>query len=416
MRGKTAAEGAAAPAAAEEEKHSGKHRKQHLQQQQQQQQQHRRHNKPDQLPKQQQAVVDTLKTNKAAKAADKKKADKTRKQKLEKILHEVLTLMNTEGPGLYLYDIRDALTQKKILDRCKITLGGLLGAGGTAVVLRVLVDDETDAAVLGWNEFALAVVLRVLVDDETDAAVLGWNEFALKMPYYSFGEPVEITKQLRRLVLEDMKLMLDSEVEPLRRAAAAAAAAAGAAGGGGSRGSRRGGEAPTARKLVHENRWVLPIFTAMLGDPDETLFQHQDTLFLNSVLLAEVMAGDGADLLHESPYGHAVDRMPIESRLFVCGQVIETVAKLHASGVCHADVKPENFLIAKDGTVHLADFGMAGNIGERRNCTEKITLLFMDPTHASCFVRGGHTTLNEKYDAWSNRTFVRSVCRDPGRK
>ncbi|CDJ51611.1 Rhoptry kinase family protein ROP30, putative [Eimeria brunetti] len=355
----------------EDLKENGDGYRQQQQQLQQQQQQLSRSRRAE-LSKPQQAVLETLKINKAAKANDKKKSERRQKNKLENILNEVLQLMHMEGPGggLYLYDIRDALTNKKILDKCKVNLISLLGAGGTAVVLRVGVVHERDAAILGFNEFAV------------------------KMPYYAFDQSVEITKKLRKMVLDDMHQMLDSETEPLRKAAAAAAAA-------GARGSRSSGEAATARKIVRDNRWVLPIYTGMLGDADETLFVHKDTLFLNSVLLAEVMAGDGADLLHESPYGNLVDRMSIEGRVFACAQAIEAVGKLHANGIYHGDVKPENFLIGKDGTVHLADFGMAGDLGERRKCTEKITLLFMDPSHASCLVRGGNTNVSEKYDAWS---------------
>ncbi|CDJ37300.1 Rhoptry kinase family protein ROP30, putative [Eimeria tenella] len=325
--------------------------------------------KPGPLPRPQQAVVETMMTNKAAKTSDKKASGKGKKHKLEHVLKEVLSLMSGGSPDLTLYNLRDALTGETVLNKCVVDVTGLLGAGGTAVVIAVSVRHSADAEALGLDEFAV------------------------KMPYYYLGEMEQPSRQLLRLVHEDMQLMLETERQPLRLAAAAAAAAGAAAG--------AVGGAPTARKVARQNQWVVPLFVATVGSPKASLQVHQNTVFGNSVLLSEVMLGDGADLMHESPHGFPVERLPVEARVQVCLQVLETVARLHATGWCHADIKPENFLISKSGKVHLADFGMAGEAGDRRKCTEKITPLFMDPSHAECFVRKGETNISHKYDAWS---------------
>jgi serine/threonine-protein kinase len=47
-------------------------------------------------------------------------------------------------------------------------------------------------------------------------------------------------------------------------------------------------------------------------------------------------------------------------------QLLEALASLHASGIVHADVKPANLLAAHDGSLKLADFGLAGHAGEAR--------------------------------------------------
>jgi serine/threonine-protein kinase len=47
-------------------------------------------------------------------------------------------------------------------------------------------------------------------------------------------------------------------------------------------------------------------------------------------------------------------------------QLLEALASLHASGIVHADVKPANLLAAHDGSLKLADFGLAGRAGEAR--------------------------------------------------
>jgi hypothetical protein len=49
---------------------------------------------------------------------------------------------------------------------------------------------------------------------------------------------------------------------------------------------------------------------------------------------------------------------PSMAVLFFC-QILEGLAHAHAQGVVHRDLKPENLLLATDGTVKLADFGIA---------------------------------------------------------
>src|SRR2546428_1948185 len=43
----------------------------------------------------------------------------------------------------------------------------------------------------------------------------------------------------------------------------------------------------------------------------------------------------------------------------VCLQVLAALDHAHGHGIVHRDVKPENILIARDGTVKVADFGLA---------------------------------------------------------
>jgi serine/threonine protein kinase len=48
----------------------------------------------------------------------------------------------------------------------------------------------------------------------------------------------------------------------------------------------------------------------------------------------------------------------------VAAQVAEAFGALHAAGVVHGDVTPENVLVDRDGEVKLADFGMSRIVGE----------------------------------------------------
>ena len=47
-----------------------------------------------------------------------------------------------------------------------------------------------------------------------------------------------------------------------------------------------------------------------------------------------------------------------EARFFIA-QVVLAIEHLHSLGVIYRDLKPENLLIAEDGNIKLADFGLA---------------------------------------------------------
>ena len=51
--------------------------------------------------------------------------------------------------------------------------------------------------------------------------------------------------------------------------------------------------------------------------------------------------------------------LPIEETLRIAGEILEGLAVLHGLGIVHRDVKPGNVLLAADGSVELADFGLA---------------------------------------------------------
>jgi serine/threonine-protein kinase len=56
-------------------------------------------------------------------------------------------------------------------------------------------------------------------------------------------------------------------------------------------------------------------------------------------------------------------QLPLREALDIATQIADGLAKAHAQGVVHRDVKPGNLLLDRDENVHVADFGVASAAG-----------------------------------------------------
>ncbi len=68
-------------------------------------------------------------------------------------------------------------------------------------------------------------------------------------------------------------------------------------------------------------------------------------------------------------------------------QVGETLAAVHAVGLVHRDVKPDNIMIEPDGRVRLIDFGTAGQAGEKQADLVVGTLRYCAPEQSGMIKR-----------------------------
>ena len=55
----------------------------------------------------------------------------------------------------------------------------------------------------------------------------------------------------------------------------------------------------------------------------------------------------------------ASERFPMAEIVRIMGQLLEALDYSHKNGVVHRDIKPANIILLKDGTVKVADFGIA---------------------------------------------------------
>lgn len=91
-------------------------------------------------------------------------------------------------------------------------------------------------------------------------------------------------------------------------------------------------------------------------------------------LVTELIDGESAQSLQRKQHASWRDAV----QLYV--HVGRGLSALHAAGLVHGDVKPSNVLVGHDGSVRLADLGMATDLGEDASGG---TPGFMAPEHAS---------------------------------
>lgn len=74
---------------------------------------------------------------------------------------------------------------------------------------------------------------------------------------------------------------------------------------------------------------------------------------------------DGQPLTRFCPLGARVaDLLPIRLVLLIASQICSGLSALHAAGIIHKDLKPDNVLISNDGRVTITDFGIASALSE----------------------------------------------------
>ena len=102
-------------------------------------------------------------------------------------------------------------------------------------------------------------------------------------------------------------------------------------------------EARAAAGLLHPH--IVNVFDQGVADLPYIVMEFVDGPSLREVLLSR-------------------GRLTPAEALSVIEPVAAALARAHAAGVVHRDIKPENVLIAADGTVKVADFGIARAIAE----------------------------------------------------
>lgn len=137
-------------------------------------------------------------------------------------------------------------------------------------------------------------------------------------------------------------------------------------------------EAEISARLNHPN--IITIFDVG-EDPD-----------LGPFLAMEFVDGEGLDA-----HVKAGPLAP-EEALSILIQAAQALEAIHREGIIHRDVKPSNFMVAKDGRLKLMDFGVAR--GDEPGLTTTAGFLGT-PAYAAPESFSGTGRLTESWDRWS---------------
>ena len=120
-------------------------------------------------------------------------------------------------------------------------------------------------------------------------------------------------------------------------------------------------EAESAGTLNHPN--IVRIFDA--GEENEVAYIAMELL-------------DGHDLVR---YGTKEGLLPLEKALDSVAIVADALDYAHAQGVVHRDIKPANIMLIKDGSIRVADFGIARITASSKTATGTVmgTPSYMSP-------------------------------------
>ncbi|RYE85343.1 MAG: hypothetical protein EOO65_00600 [Methanosarcinales archaeon] len=174
-------------------------------------------------------------------------------------------------------------------------------------------------------------------------------------------------------------------------------------------------EVQTQITVRHKN--VVAVYGAAIksssADPDMmecAIVMDRMLTSLSAVLHGTFRAGTEVARVQQE-----IRTLPVRMRLLA--EVARGLRYLHAHGIVHADLKPDNILLDARGTAHLSDFGLAIRRSEGMANTQLSALgmrgtpLYMDPTLAS--VSASARTWSDMYSfgvlAWEVLT-MQSPC------
>lgn len=116
-------------------------------------------------------------------------------------------------------------------------------------------------------------------------------------------------------------------------------------------------------------------------------------------LVVELLDGDTLEAMRERAKG----RLSVEDLAPIAEELLSAIAAVHAAGVVHRDLKPQNVFITKKGELKLLDFGTARIFDRAAGSPLSVqglvigTPAFMSPEQA----RGARSEVDAKSDVWS---------------
>jgi serine/threonine-protein kinase len=93
--------------------------------------------------------------------------------------------------------------------------------------------------------------------------------------------------------------------------------------------------------------------------------------------------------------------LPLEQTLTIASSVAMGLGAIHAAGVVHRDLKPDNVLIAKDGRVVIADFGIARSFAGETGPTATSNMAIGTPAYMAPEQVEGRNDVDARADVYA---------------
>jgi eukaryotic-like serine/threonine-protein kinase len=111
-------------------------------------------------------------------------------------------------------------------------------------------------------------------------------------------------------------------------------------------------EALAAARLVHPN--IVQVFDFGLDEPTGRHY----------IVMEYIRGQSAAEILRERSI------LPVSEALAIVSHACRGLDYAHRNGVVHRDIKPGNLLRSEEGSVKVADFGIARNLGDESSITQ----------------------------------------------
>jgi eukaryotic-like serine/threonine-protein kinase len=111
-------------------------------------------------------------------------------------------------------------------------------------------------------------------------------------------------------------------------------------------------EALAAARLVHPN--IVQVFDFGLDEPTGRHY----------IVMERIRGQSAAEILRDRSI------LPVTEALSIVSHACRGLDYAHRNGVVHRDIKPGNLLRSEEGTVKVADFGIARNMGDESSITQ----------------------------------------------
>ena len=98
---------------------------------------------------------------------------------------------------------------------------------------------------------------------------------------------------------------------------------------------------------------------------------------------------------------HERGRIAIPEAVHIARQVAAALVTAHERGTVHRDIKPENIMFAADGSVRLADLGIAKGTGEQDTLVTMASAVFGTPAYMAPEQARDSSSVDGKADIWS---------------